>query len=81
MASDSSWLFLEWLVILVYIVSNGLFQKKSKQEGVEDTFLNSPMEFFIFLLHHWKFQDQKQRPLEVPHYFFLVTLGNSTCYF
>ena len=48
MASDSSWLCLEWLVILVYIVSNGLFQKKSKQEGVEDTFLNSTVEFFIF---------------------------------
>ena len=32
-------------------------------------------------LHYipWKFQDQKQRPLEIPH-FFLVTLGNSTSF-
>ena len=28
----------------------------------------------------WKFQDQKQRPMEIPHYFFLVTLGNSTSF-
>ena len=34
-------------------------------------------------LHYipWKFQDQKPRPLEIPHNFFLVTLGNSICYF
>ena len=25
-------------------------------------------------------QGQKQRPLEIPHYFFLVTLGNSTLF-
>ena len=29
----------------------------------------------------WKFQDQKPRPQEIPHIFFLVTPGNSTCYF
>ena len=28
----------------------------------------------------WKFQGQKQRPLEIPHLFFLVTLGNSTSF-
>ena len=28
----------------------------------------------------WKLQDQKPRPLETPHFFF-VTPGNSTCYF
>ena len=28
----------------------------------------------------WKFQGQKQRPMEIPHYFFLVTLGNSTSF-
>ena len=28
----------------------------------------------------WQFQHQKQRPLEIPHYFFLVTLGNSTLF-
>ena len=28
----------------------------------------------------WKFQGQKQKPLEIPHYFFLVTLGNSTLF-
>ena len=27
----------------------------------------------------WKFQGQKQRPLEIPH-FFLATLGNSTLF-
>ena len=29
----------------------------------------------------WKFQDQKPRPLETPHNFFLVIPENSTCYF
>ena len=28
----------------------------------------------------WKFQAQKPRPLEIPHDFFLVTLGNSTSF-
>ena len=28
----------------------------------------------------WKFQDQKQRPLEIPRYFFLATLGYSTSF-
>ena len=28
----------------------------------------------------WKFQDQKQIPLKIPHYFFLVTLGNSASF-
>ena len=28
----------------------------------------------------WKFQGQKQRPLEIPHNFFLITLGNSTLF-
>ena len=28
----------------------------------------------------WNFQGQKQIPLEIPHYFFLVTLGNSTSF-
>ena len=28
----------------------------------------------------WKFQGQKQRSLEIPHYFFLVILGNSTSF-
>ena len=28
----------------------------------------------------WKFQGQKQRPVEIPHYFFFVTLGNSTSF-
>ena len=28
----------------------------------------------------WKFQGQKQRPLEIPYYLFLVTLGNSTSF-
>ena len=34
-------------------------------------------------LHYitWKFQDQKPRPLEFAHIFFLVTPGNSICYF
>ena len=28
----------------------------------------------------WKFQVQKSRPLEIPHHFFLVTLGNFTLF-
>ena len=28
----------------------------------------------------WKFQGQKQRPLAIPHYFFLVTLGYYTLF-
>ena len=28
----------------------------------------------------WKCQGQKQRPMQIPHYFFLVTLGNSTSF-
>ena len=28
----------------------------------------------------WKFQGQKQRPLEIPHYFFLGNHGNSTSF-
>ena len=28
----------------------------------------------------WKFQGQKRRPLEIPHYFFLVTFGNLTSF-
>ena len=28
----------------------------------------------------WKFQGQKPRPLEIPHYFFLVTFANSTSF-
>ena len=28
----------------------------------------------------WKFQGQKQRPLEIPYYFLLATLENSTSF-
>ena len=45
----------------------------------DKTMLNSWI-FCKIVLDPWKFQGQKERPLEIPHYFFLVTLGNSTSF-
>ena len=49
-------------------------------EILDKTKLN-PWIFFIVLDPlAWKFHDQKQRSMEIPHYFFLFTLGNSTSF-
>ena len=54
----------------------GLFQKKSKQ-GFQ-TKQSSTLGYSTKLCKiPWKFQGQKQRLPEIPHYSFLVTLGNS----
>ena len=41
-----------------------------------------PWKFHKFLLDSldWKFQGPKLGPLEIPHYFFLITLRNSTSF-
>ena len=53
------------------------------------TFLKNPVIFLFALpleipdktkLHPWEFHKLVLDPLEIPHYSFLVTLGNSTCY-
>ena len=57
----------------------GLFQKKSKQ-GFQ-TKQSSTLGYSTKLCKiPWKFQGQKQRLPEIPHYSFLVTLGNSTLF-
>ena len=67
-------------------------EKHPNMGGWRYNFLKTTLEFFIFyfiprnyrqnkvqpLDIQQNFQVQKQRPLKNPHYFFLVTLGNST---
>ena len=69
-------------------------EKKTNRNSWEHTFLKILLKFLVFLLYPWKFQtnqsstpencaklqDQKQRPLEIPPNFFLVTPRNSACY-
>ena len=71
-------------------LQNGLFQKKLKQGSWGYTFLK-PLELFILFtlpleipdktkLNPWTFHKIVLDPLEIPHYFSLVTLGNSTSF-
>ena len=75
------------------VKENGLFQKKAQTGGAEDIFFEAlppspPWIYFFNNLYPWiyhkilldplEIQCQKQRPRKIPHYFFLVTLGNST---
>ena len=57
----------------------GIFYFFTRPLKFPEKILN-PWIFHKIVLNPGKFQDQKQRPLEIPHYFFLVTLGNSTLF-
>ena len=52
------------------------YSRKIKTEGWEYTFLEKPLEFFIFLLYPWKFQIKKAQPLDIPQNY-VRSLGNS----
>ena len=71
-------------------LQNGLFQKKLKQGSWGYAFFK-PLGLFIFFtlpleipgktkLNPWTFHTIVLDPLEIPHYFFLVTLVNSTSF-
>ena len=66
----------------IYFFENphGIFQFLTLLLEVSDKTKLNPWIFHKLCLIPCKFQGQKQRPLEIPHYFFLVTLGNSTSF-
>ena len=39
-----------------------------------------PWKFHKIVLNPWKFQGQKPAPMEIRHYFFFITTGNSTSF-
>ena len=74
----------------VVISTMGYSRKKSKW-GVEDILLKTLLEIFIFFtlpleiadktkLSPWIFHKIVLDPMEIPHYSFLVTPGNSTLF-
>ena len=81
-------------MIITIMKAIGLFQKKNQTGGVEDileTYLNLPLEFFIFLLYPWKFWTKQSStpwkfnkfvlgPMEIPRPK-TKTPGNSTLFF
>ena len=59
----------KWYFSFFYLLYPWKFQtKQGSTPGYSTKLCQNPQ----------KLQGQKQRPLEIPHYFFLVTLGNST---
>ena len=54
--------------------------EKIQTGGLRIYFFEKPPGIFHFLLYPWKFQANKAQPLDIPHFFFLVTLGNFTLF-
>ena len=64
-------LLLEFLIFLLYSWSQKFPRKQSSTPGISQNCVQlDPLEI----------SRPKQRPLEIPHYFFLVTLRNSTSF-
>ena len=70
-----------WLRIYFFENPPVIFPFSTLPLEIPDKTNLNPWMFHKIVLNPLKFQGQQQRPLEIPHYFFLLTLRNSTSFF